>query len=99
MVSTNASFSFNVTEAAAYVANFSINSYEITASTSPTGAGVITGTGTYNYGASCTLSVTANEGYTFTNWTKDGEEVSTNASFSFNVTEAAAYVANFRLNS
>ena len=98
-VSTNESFSFTVTEDAAYVANFSVNSYEITATASPTGAGTIEGAGTYTYGASCTLTATAAEGYTFVNWTKDGEEVSTNASFSFTVTEDAAYVANFSVNS
>ncbi len=99
VVSDNVSFEFTVTESAAYVANFSVNSYEITATTNPTGAGGIEGTGTYSYGSTCTLTVTPNPGYTFINWTKDGEEVSTNVSFEFTVTEDAAYVANFSVNS
>ena len=37
----------------------------------------------------------ANEGYTFINWTKDGTQVSTEATYTFTVNEAAAYVANF----
>ena len=98
-VSTNATYSFTVTETAAYVAHFQLNSYEITATTNPTDAGTITGTGSYNYGASCTLSVTANQGYTFLYWTKNGAQVSTNPSITFTVTEAAAYIAHFSVNS
>ena len=96
-VSTSASFSFTVTENAAYVANFEeqVVTYTITATANPTAGGTVTGGGTYNQGASCTLTATANMGYTFVNWTKGGIEVSTNASFSFTVTENAAYVANF----
>ena len=93
------SFTITVTEDAAYVANFSVDGYEITATTNPVGAGTITGTGTYNYGDEVTLSVTANSGYTFINWTKDGEEVSTAMSFTITVTEDAAYVANFSVDS
>ena len=52
-------------------------------------------TGTYSHGETCTLTATANEGYTFVNWTRDGEEVSTDATYSFTVTEGAAFVANF----
>ena len=98
-VSTNASFSVTVTEAAAYVANFQLNSYAITATANPTEGGTVTGAGTYNHGATATLAATANTGYTFINWTKNGQQVSTNATLSVTVTEAAAYVANFQLNS
>ena len=98
-VSTNANYSFTVTEAATYVANFSQNSYAITTTANPTEGGTLTGAGSYNYGATATLTATANTGYTFTNWTKNGNVVSSNASYTITVTEAAAYVANFSLNS
>ena len=81
------------------VANFSLNSYVITATANPTAGGTITGTGTYNHGETATLTATAATGYTFVNWTKDGAVVSTNPSYSFEVTEAVALVANFSLNS
>ena len=97
VVSDSETFSFTVTEAASYVAHFSINSYEITATTNPANAGVITGAGTYDHGTTCTLTVSANPGYSFINWTKDGEEVSDTETFSFIVTEASSYVANFEL--
>ena len=98
-VSTNAAYSFTVTVPAAYVANFELNSYEITATANPEAGGTITGAGSYNHFETCTLTATANEGYTFVNWTKDGVEVSTNAAYSFTVAGPAAYVANFELNS
>lgn len=98
-VSTNATYTFTVTEAASYVAHFQINTYEISATASPTGAGTITGTGTYNYNQTCTLVATATTGYTFVNWTKDGEVISTSPNYSFTVTQDADYVANFQLNS
>lgn len=94
-VSTDASYTFTVSESAAYVANFTVNSYEITATASPMEGGIVTGAGTYEHGVECTLTATANEGYTFTRWTKDGTEVSTNTTYTFNATEAANYVAVF----
>ena len=98
-VSTNATFTITVTEDADYVANFAQNSYAVTATVNPANAGTVTGAGTYNHGATATLTATANTGYTFTNWTMNGTQVSTNATYSFSVTEAAAYVANFTPNS
>ena len=98
-VSTNASYSFTVNGSGDYVANFTLNSYEVTATANPAVGGTISGTGTYNHGATATVTAMAAEGYTFTNWTKNGVQVSTNATYSFTVTEAAALVANFTLNS
>ena len=97
-VSTNAAYTFTVTEAGAYVANFSLNSYEITASAEPSYAGTTTGAGTYSHGTSVTLSAIANTGYSFISWTKNGQVVSTTANYTFTVTEGGAYVANFNPN-
>ena len=94
-VSTNAVYSFTASADAAYVAVFTQNSYAITASANPTAGGTVSGAGTYTYGSTATLTATAKSGYTFTNWTKNGTQVSTNATYSFTVTSAAAYVANF----
>ena len=96
-VSTSSTYNFTVSGDAAFVANFSLNSYEITTTANPTTGGTIAGAGTYNYGASCTLTATANEFYTFVNWTKDGTEVSTESTYNFIVTETAMFVANFSL--
>ena len=98
-MSSNANYSFTVTSGGNYVANFSLNSYAITATANPTAGGTISGTGNYDHGVTATLTATANTGYSFVRWTRDGTEVSTNASYSFTVTEAAAFVAHFSPNS
>jgi hypothetical protein len=99
VVSTSATYSFTVSENATYVANFTMNTYTITATANPTEGGTVSGTGSFNLNNTCTLTATANTGYTFTNWTKNGTVISSNATYSFTVTESAAYVANFTLNS
>ena len=98
VVSTEATYSFTVTEAGNYVANFKIDSYAITATANPSEGGEVNGAGTYNHGATATLTATANEGYTFVNWTLGNAVVSTTATYSFTVTEAGDYVANFEVN-
>lgn len=98
-VSTNADYTFTVTGNHALVAHFQLQSYTITATADPTAGGSVSGGGTYSHGQSCTLTATANQGYTFVNWTKNGTQVSTSASYTFTVTEAAAYVAHFQVQS
>ena len=69
--------------------------FAITATANPADGGTVTGAGTYEEGETCTLTATANEGYTFVNWTEGGEEVSTDATYSFEVTSDRVLVANF----
>ena len=80
------------------VANFSLNSYDITVSSTPSTGGTVTGAGTYNHFQTCTLTATPAEGYHFLKWTLNGAEVSTSATYSFEVTGAADYVAHFQRN-
>ena len=70
-------------------------SFIINATANPTEGGEISGSGTYIEGAECTLTATASEGYTFINWTENGNVVFTNATYSFTVTENRSLVANF----
>lgn len=97
VASTNASYTFNVTGNRTLVANFALNTYTITAIADPVAGGTVSGANTYNHGASCTLTATANTGYTFVKWTKNGTQVSTNPSYTFNVTASEEYVAHFQL--
>lgn len=76
-------------------AKWDINSYTISASANPEEGGTVTGAGTYNYGTTATLTAIPNTGYTFTNWTKDGVEVSTDTTYSFMVEVGGDYVVNF----
>ena len=95
-VSTNASYTFAVTASGSYVAHFQANSYTISVSASPSSGGTVSGGGTYTYGQSCTVHATANNGYTFFNWTENGNVVSTNANYIFTVNGNRSLVAHFR---
>ncbi len=72
--------------------------YTVTASASPTAGGTVSGAGTYESGTTCTLTATPASGYSFSKWTRNGTQVSTNATYSFNVNANVAYVAVFTEN-
>ena len=94
VVSTEAEYSFVITEDVELQANF-IETYDVALSVNIEDSGVITGDGTYNNGETVTLTATANEGYIFVNWTEDGEEVTAETEFTFVITEDRSFVANF----
>ncbi len=96
-VSTNATYTFTVTESATYVAHFVVETFTITALVNPTEGGVVTGSGTYEMLDECTVTATANEGYNFVNWTENGNVVSNEAAYTFAVTGDRTLVANFEL--
>jgi hypothetical protein len=73
-------------------------SYAVQANANPSAGGTITGTGNYQGGSVCSLMAISNEGYSFTNWTENGEVVSYNAIYSFTVTGARDLTANFSSN-
>ena len=100
VVSTNASYSFTVTGNRTLVANFIANpvNYTVSVSANPSNGGTVTGAGTYAQGFVCTVTATANSGYTFSSWTENGAVVSTSASYSFAVTSNRSLVANFISN-
>ena len=98
VVSADAVYSFTVTQSRTLVAEFELNKYDITVSVNPTEGGKVTGDGNYNHGETVTLTATANTGYTFVYWTENGTEVSNNASYSFEATQARNLVANFEQN-
>lgn len=70
-------------------------SYFIDVSANPGNGGTVSGVGTYECGETCTLTATANEGYTFINWTENNEVVSTEAEYTFTVGGDRTLVANF----
>ncbi len=98
VVSTNANYTFTVNANRTLVAHFTINTYTINVSASPTNGGNVTGGGTFTYGQNCTVTATAASGYTFTNWTEGSVVVSTNTSYSFSVTSNRNLVAHFTEN-
>ena len=75
-----------------------IPSYTVSVSCSPSDGGTVEGGGTYQEGQTCTVTATANAGYTFSNWTEDGEVVYTNAAYTFTVNGNRNLVANFAVS-
>jgi hypothetical protein len=73
-------------------------SFNVTASASPSNAGFISGAGGYAGGSTVTLTATANYGFDFANWTENGTVVETLPTYSFAVTTNRALVANFVTN-
>ncbi|MCF7789333.1 MAG: putative Ig domain-containing protein [Prosthecobacter sp.] len=96
IVSTSASYTFNATADRVLVANFSaLPSYTVGTSAAPLAGGTTSGDGGFISGSSATVVATANAGYFFVNWTENGTQVSTNASYTFNVTANRTLAANF----
>jgi uncharacterized repeat protein (TIGR02543 family) len=100
-VSTSSSYTFTVTGNRTLVANFTQNSvyYTITTSSSPSAGGTTGGGGSKLSGSSATVTASANSGYTFVNWTENGNQVSTSSSYTFTVSGDRTLVANFTQNS
>ena len=69
--------------------------FTITATAYLEEGGIVEGTGTFLQGETCTLTATANEGYQFAGWIENGETVSTDAVYSFEVTSNRTLVAVF----
>lgn len=69
--------------------------YNISASVDPVGSGTVTGAGTYNDGASCTLVATPASGKVFQGWYNGAQLVSSLASYTFVVTGNLSLTAKF----
>ena len=97
MVSSSPSYTFTVNRDVNCVAHFTQNAnhFTITAIAYPVEGGAVSGSGTYEMGAACTLNAIASVGYEFVKWTLNGNQVSTEASFTFSVTSNAVYTAHF----
>ena len=68
---------------------------QIEATALPVVGGSILGNGCYMVGEEVSLTAIANLCYEFLNWTENGSEVHTNASYTFIATESRTLVANF----
>ena len=96
-VCKTAEYKVTVEEDMNLIANFKKIEYTVAATASE--GGTVTGLaeeGKYEHGATATLTATANEGYEFVNWTSGEAEVSTDATYTFTVTENVTLVANFK---
>ena len=96
-VSNEPSYSFEVTGNAVYTAYFTqtINHYTVKVSVEPSGAGSVSGAGTYEEGITCTLTATPNPTYSFESWKENGIVVSTEPTYFFTVNRDRNFVATF----
>lgn len=69
--------------------------YTIDAKPSPAQGGSVSGTGDYEDGASATVAAVPNAGFRFLEWTENGSQVSTDASYTFTVSSNRKLTAVF----
>jgi hypothetical protein len=95
IVSTDPNYSFTVNYNRDLVAVFA-EPFLITVSS--TEGGVVSGSGSYAYGASCTVTALPDEGYIFSYWLEDGNVVSCESEYSFTVTSERNLMAQFMMS-
>ena len=85
IVSSSASYTFTVTGDRSLTAVFVavVPVYVVSVAVDPAGGGTVSGGGTYQEGASVTVTASAADGYSFTAWKENGTTVSTSASYTF----------------
>jgi hypothetical protein len=96
-VTSNPSYTFAVTETATYVAHFQIQYYTISVAGDPVNGGIVEGDGIYEYGQYCTVTAVKADGYSFLNWTENGEQASSDEEYTFTVTRNCDLVAHFQV--
>ncbi|GAB2986458.1 hypothetical protein GCM10027049_27360 [Mucilaginibacter puniceus] len=97
-VSKSTSYTFTMAGNKALVANFAaipVGQLAVTLTSNPVAGGTNTGSGSYNPGSFVTVVATPNAGYSFVNWTENGNPVSTSTSYSFNIAANRILVANY----
>jgi len=97
-VSSNANYQFTIIGNRILVANYIPITNTIAVSSNPLIGGTTGGGGTFNSGASVTVTAAANAGYTFTNWTEGLTVVSAVANYQFTVGGDRILKANYAKN-
>lgn len=94
----NITISENVHERVVLTAQWEQITYNVTTTVDPNEGGTTSGDGTYNYGSAVTVTATPSEGYTFQCWMENGEVLSENAEYSFDIYADRNLEAVFSLN-
>ncbi|MCX8158004.1 MAG: PA14 domain-containing protein [Verrucomicrobiae bacterium] len=95
VASSNAVYTFTVARDRQLLANFALPRYAVTVSNNPSGAGSVSGAGTYTHGTTVTLSATPSYGYRFSHWSEGGTVLSSNSPYSFTATRPTSVTANY----
>jgi hypothetical protein len=94
-VSSDAEYTFAATRSGDYVAHFVANNYTITLIADPEEMGTVSGGGAHPYGKDITVLAHPFPGFSLDYWSEDGEEVSTDADYTFTVTRSRTLTAHF----
>ena len=92
---TDNPLTLTITSDVTVVANFKAIEHTITATVNDPTMGSVEGAGVYTYGATATLTATANEGYEFVGWTVNDETLTDNPLL-LTVTSDVTVVATFK---
>jgi hypothetical protein len=95
VASTSASYIFTASKSETLTANFSPYVYMIQTASLPAKGGTTTGGGAKACGSSVEISARPTAGFRFTNWTVNGDFVSTNAAYHFTASSDVLLTANF----
>lgn len=93
-VGTAANYTFTVRNNRTLVANF-VPAFNVAASVAPIYGGTVSGDGSFKSNSTVNVSATPNTGFVFVNWTEFGAAVSTQANYTFILTDNRTLVANF----
>ena len=96
-VSTDNPYVFTASEAVIVQGNFKVNEVIVTVTVNDPTMGSASGGGSYTPGTVVTVTATANTGYEFVNWTKNGIVVSSSASYAFAALEDTTVTAVFKV--
>ncbi|MBR5240476.1 MAG: hypothetical protein IKW05_00920 [Muribaculaceae bacterium] len=94
-VSKENPYTTTITATTQFKANFEKDNYTLKITAGEGGVVKASQEGIVLNGTKVTLTATPNEGYGFVNWTVNGEEVSTSATYTVTVTKDVEYIANF----
>ena len=72
--------------------------YQVTTVADPAEGGTVTGAGTYAHGTNVTVTAAPAEGYSFLGWYENGEQVSDELAYSFEILANHDFTAQFSLN-
>ncbi len=97
-VSIDSSYIFAVTSDRNLIANFELDTFEIAINIYPTNSGSVNGQGIYDYGETVIITASPDTGYHFINWAEDGNEITTDTSYTFIVTENRNINAHFGID-
>ncbi len=75
---------------------FAKKSFNIEASVDPENGGIVTGTGSYLFGDTASLTAVAAEGFKFVEWTENGAPIGSDNPLEFVVNANRTFVAHFR---